>query len=167
MSFRPLTALVLIVLLGAGACGKDDPKAKATPEPTASATSTPTASSTPSGTPSATSTQTSPVAGLPSGFPAQSEVPLVSGVVTGEDGGTGSDGRVGWQLELTAVGSQQGCFDRAAAALVDAGFTKRGQMTAGDTKQAQFTTTKWAVIISSRADGQNCQLGYEVGQLTK
>src|SRR5205085_8944743 len=107
---------------------------------------------------------TSPAAGLPEGFPAQDEVPLVPGVVTKEDGGTGPDGKVGWILELAAAGSRKQCFDKAAAALTAAGFTKQGDLDAAGTHQAQFTTAKWAVIISSRADGENCQLGYEVGQ---
>jgi hypothetical protein len=85
--------------------------------------------------------------------------------VTSKTGGKDPAGKIGYVIEMSAAGSQKDCFDRAAAALVAAGFTKQGEMTAQDTKQAQFTTKKWAVIISSRADGDNCQLGYEVGQL--
>jgi len=165
MLFKPVVAAIaLAVLLGAGACGKDDPKPKVEPTPTATAPSTD--GSAPSTSPSASGSPTSPAVGLPGGFPAQDDVPLVAGVVTSKTGGKTTDGRVGWVIELSAVGSQKDCFDRAAAVLVKAGFTKQGEMTAQDTKQAQFTTTKWAVIISARADGDNCQLGYEVGQLT-
>jgi len=169
MSVKPVLAIaVLSLALGASACGKDDPKPRT--EPTSTVTGTPISPSSPSSptsSASATDGPTSPAVGLPDDFPAQAEVPLVAGVVTSKDSGTQSNGLMGWQLELQAVGTRKGCFDRAAAALVGAGFTKQAQMTAGDTLQAQYTTKKWAVIISSRAVGSSCQLGYEVGQLTR
>ncbi|MFL6174740.1 MAG: hypothetical protein ACJ716_17760 [Marmoricola sp.] len=170
MSVKPAVAVVVLALaLGASACGKDDPGPKAEPTPTVTGTPTGTTTgpSSPTSSDSATDSPTSPAVGLPDDFPAQTEVPMVSGVVTSKNSGTQSNGLMGWQLELQAVGTRKGCFDRAAAALVGAGFTKQAQMTAGDTLQAQYTTKKWAVIISSRAVGSSCQLGYEVGQLTK
>ncbi|MFL6025114.1 MAG: hypothetical protein ACJ72O_17360 [Marmoricola sp.] len=168
MSSKPfLAACALALLLGTGACGKDEPKA----EPTSSVTGTPTegasSSGTPSESPTATATESSPAVNLPQGFPAQKDVPLVAGVVTSQTGGTDPSGKIGWIIEMSAAGSKKDCFDRAAAALVSHGFTKQGEMDAKDTHQAQFTTKDWAVIISARADGENCQLGYEVGQLSK
>ena len=165
---RPvLGALAVTLLLGASACGKDDPKAEPTPTSSTSASSQPTGSGTPSDQPSASGSATSPAVGLPEGFPAQDDVPLVEGIVTGKTGGEGPDGRKGWVIELSSVGSQKGCFDKAAAALVAAGFTKQGEVKAGDTRQAQFTSEEYAVIVSSRADGDNCQLGYEIGQVDR
>lgn len=158
-----LAALVLALSFGASACGKDEAKPKA--EPTVTASGTPSTSGTPTAEPSDGGSPTSPAVGLPEDFPAQQDVPLVAGVVTSKTGGKDPSGKLGYVIELSAVGTQKGCFDRAAAALVAAGFTKQGEMTAQDTRQAQFTTRKWAVVISSRADGPNCQLGYEVGQL--
>ena len=160
-----LAVLVLVLGLGASACGKDatEPAPGPTPTVTAPTSSSPSAT----GGPSPGSSPTSPAVGLPTDFPAQSEVPVVSGVVTSKTGGKDEKGRIGYVIEMSAVGSKQACFERAAAALVAAGFTQRGEMTAGDTRQAQFTTERWAVIISARADGENCQLGYEVGQLTE
>lgn len=164
MSPKPaLAALLLAVAVGASGCGSDEPASV----PRATDSGTPSASGSPSVSPSATATTSSPAVGLPEDFPAQDEVPLVAGVVTSKTGGKDPDGRIGYVLELTAVGSQQECFDRAAAALVDRGYVKQGEIKAGDTRQAQFTTADWAVIISARADGENCRLGYEVGQLAK
>ncbi|RNL77669.1 hypothetical protein [Nocardioides marmorisolisilvae] len=164
MPVKPLlAALTLVLAVGATGCGKDDPQPKA--DPTSSSSDQPTGTPTATDEPSDGSTPTSPAVGLPTDFPAQTEVPVVSGVVTSKNSGTQSTGRMGWQIELQAVGTRKGCFDRAAAALVAAGFAKQAAMTAGDTLQAQYTTKKWAVIISSRSDGSSCQLGYEVGQL--
>jgi len=158
-----LAAVVLVLTLGASACGKDETSPKS--EPTSTSSGTPSTGGTPTTEPTDGSTPTSPAIGLPEDFPAQKDVPLVAGVVTSKTGGKDPSGKLGYVIELSAVGTQKGCFDRAAAALIAAGFTKQGEMTAQDTKQAQFTTPRWAVIISSRADGANCQLGYEVGQL--
>jgi hypothetical protein len=169
MSAKPaLAALVLALAVGASACGKDHAEPKVGPgsSATTGGTDRPTSGSTASDGPGDGTSPTSPAVGLPADFPAQRDVPLVAGVVTSKTGGKDPDGRIGWVIEMSAVGTQKGCFDRAAAALVAAGFAKQGEMTAQDTRQAQFTTKKWAVIISSRADGENCQLGYEVGQLT-
>jgi hypothetical protein len=161
-----IATFVVASLLGASACGKDDPKPSADPSSSSSASARPTDDdATPTEGPSATSTTTSPAVGLPEDFPAQKDVPMVPGVVTGKTGGEGPDGRKGWVIELSSVGSQNGCFDRAAAALVAAGFTKQGEIKAGDTRQAQFTSDRYAVIVSARADGANCQLGYEIGQV--
>lgn len=162
---RPALALLLALLLPVAACGKDEKQPSSVPSSTSSATSDPSGGSTPTDRPSASSSTTSPAIGLPDGFPSQADVPVVSGVVTSKTGGKDPDGRIGWVIVLSAVGTQDGCFDRAAAALVAAGFTKQGEITPADTRQAQFTTAEWAVIISSRADGANCELGYEVGQL--
>src|SRR5690348_11926153 len=123
-----LAALVLALALGASACGKDEAKPKA--EPTASASGTPTDGATATASPSDGAGPTSPVVGLPEDFPAQKDVPLVSGVVTSKTGGKDPSGKIGYVIELSAVGTQKGCFDRAAAALVAAGFTKQGEMTA-------------------------------------
>jgi hypothetical protein len=164
MSFRPvLVAMVLTLLLGTGACGKDEPAR--TDQPRTGPTTQPTSTAT--GQPSPSASASPSVVGLPDDFPAPREVPVVPGLVTSKDSGPQSNGLMGWQIQLQTVGTQKGCFDRAARALVGAGFSKRAEMTAGDTRQAQFTTTKWAVIISSRSDGTNCQLSYEVGQLRK
>ena len=162
---RAAASLALVLLVAATACGKDDEEPDGTPTPAASASTATTG--TPSTSPTATATTTSPAVGLPEDFPPQDEVPLVPGVVTKKDGGTNPEGKQGWILELAAPGSQKECFDRAAAALTAAGFTKQGELDAQGTRQAQFTTATWAVIISARADGDNCQLGYEVGQLTE
>ena len=167
MSAKPAAAaLVLALALGVSACGgEDQPEPKA--EPTASTTVRPTDVGSPAGTPATRGSSTSPAVGLPDDFPAQDDVPLVAGVVTSKTGGKDPDGRIGYVIEMSAAGSQQECFERAAAALVAKGYTKQGELTAQDTRQAQFTTKRWAVIISSRADGDNCQLGYEVGQLSE
>ena len=156
-------ALALSIALGAAGCGGDRPTSKAAPTPGPAATTS--AATTPTGTPTASTSATSPAIGLPKDFPAQEVVPLVAGVVTSKTGGKDPDGRIGYVIEMSAVGSQQDCFDRAAAALVAQGYKKQGELKAQDTRQAQFTTKGWAVIISARADGDNCQLGYEVGQL--
>lgn len=164
-------ALALAVCVGAAGCGGDEPEATRTAEPTAQPTSTPTATSTDGSTdgfpgwtvgPTAT-----PVPGLPTDFPT-SEVPVLPGVVTGKTGGEGPDGRKGWVIEMSATGSQESCFDQAAAALVADGFTKQGEITAADTRQAQFTSSEYAVILSVRSDGNElCQASYEVGQVAR
>jgi len=159
-----VAAFAVALLLGAGACGGSDKKPTAHPSSSVTATASPTDGPT-SGGPSASSSPTSPAVGLPEGFPAQDDVPLVPGVVTGKTGGDGPEGKKGWIIEMSSVGSQKECFDRAAAALVAAGFTKQGEIKAMDTRQAQYTSDEYAVIISSRADGPNCQLGYEIGQV--
>ncbi len=164
--------LALVLGVGAGACGGDvDPTSGASPTP---ATTTPgaTPSSTPTSTPPGTLGSTpggdptsAPAVGVPAGFPVE-EVPLLGGLVTGKTGGDGPDGRKGWVLELSATGTQQSCFAEASAALVAAGFTKQGEITAADTRQAQFTSPEYAVILSVRADGSElCQASYEVGQV--
>lgn len=163
-SSRAPVLVLLAVLAGCGGHATKDP-GPPTGTPTAS---TPAPDTTgPSATdPSATSSATSPAVGLPTGFPVQSAVPLVAGVVTAKSGGAGPAGKNGWLLELSASGTQQQCFEKAASALVAAGFMKQGELTAGDTRQAQFTSAHYAVIISARADGTDqCQLGYEVGEV--
>jgi len=162
--------LALALYAGTTACGGDDdpgsgepqdPQSQTTSEPTDDATDD---GSDPSGTPTSTATQ---AVGLPADFPA-SEVPLLPGVVTGKTGGPGPDGRKGWVLEMSATGTQKSCFDEASAALVADGFTKQGEITALDTRQAQFTSADYAVILSVRADGDElCQASYEVGQVAR
>lgn len=170
---RPLGALLLALALAAGAvaCGEPEPQAAA---PSAAATATPTGTPTTSPGPPVPVPSLGPIdrptpsaiPGLDEGFPV-AEVPLIAGVVTGQSGGDGPDGRKGWIFEVSAAGSQEVCFDDAAAALVARGFTKQGELVAGDTRQAQFTSPEYAVIISARDDGDEfCQVGYEVGQVS-
>jgi hypothetical protein len=165
-SARPVVvAIAVAVVLGPTACGKDADKPSAHPTSSTSATAGPTDHSTPTPSPSAGRTVSSPAVGLPEDFPAQDDVPLVAGVVTSKEAGVGGEGHKGWVLQLAATGSQRECFDKAAAVLVRHGFTKRGELTAGDTRQAQFTSDEYAVIISARSDGTTCQLDYEVGKV--
>lgn len=165
-------ALVLTLFAGTAACGGDDdpagtpqaPQTQVTLEPGDGGEVTPTA--VPSlGGPSPTASGAVP--GLPADYPDE-DVPVIRGVVTGQSGGTSADGRQGWVLEVSAAGSRESCFDDAAAALVAEGFVKQGELVAGDTTQAQFVSDDYAVIISARADGDElCQVGYEVGEVSK
>lgn len=170
---RGLVPAVLALVLAAGAsgCGGDDdpaagpsetPQTQTTPEPTDGTSS---AVPDPMGTPTGRPT---PPVGLPTGFPT-SKVPVLYGVVTGQSGGPSGDGPQGWVLELSTTGTAAQCFARAEAALVADGFTQQGEdLVAGDTRQAQFTSPEYAVIISARSDGDElCQLGYEVGEVSK
>lgn len=135
--------LVLAVYAATAACG-GDPQPRATPTPTATA-----------------------VPGLPAGYPAD-EVPVLYGVVTAQSGGTSAEGRQGWILEVSATGDKESCFADAAGALLEKGFVKKDEIVAGDTTQAQYTSAEYAVIISARsADNGICQVGYEVGELSK
>jgi hypothetical protein len=101
-----------------------------------------------------------PGAGLATDFPQQA-VPLVAGTTKTllSGAGQGANARKGWVLQT------QQCFTSAAVKLVGAGFIKRGQLTAGNTVQAQYTNDRYRVIISTQSDGAGgCILGYEVGE---
>lgn len=153
-----LLTLFLALFAGTAACGGDGDPAGAPREQQTQVTDEPSGSATAS--PSA-------VPGLPADYP-NAEVPVISGVVTAQSGGTSAVGRRGWVLELSATGDRESCFERAAAALVAEGFTKQGELVAGDTKQAQYTSADYTVIISARSDGDElCQVGYEVGEVSK
>lgn len=165
-----LLALVLALFAGTAACGGDDdpagspqaPQSQVTLEPGDGVEVTPTDE--PSAEPSVTA---SAVPGLPADYPDE-QVPVLYGVVTAQSGGTAADGQRGWVLELSATGSRESCFADAAAALVAAGFVKQGELVAGDTTQAQYVSDEYAVIISARDDGDDrCQVGYEVGEVSK
>lgn len=164
-----LLALVLALFAGTAACGGDDDPAGAPREQQTRVTDEPSGSATamPSPVPTLGGPSPSAVPGLPADYP-DDEVPVIRGVVTGRSGGTSTDGRRGWVLEVSASGDRESCFERAAAALVAEGFTKQGELVAGDTVQAQYTSADYAVIISARADGDElCQVGYEVGEVGK
>lgn len=169
MTRRLAPVLALVLSVGVAACGGDDPvgspqdpQTQVTSQP-GGGSPTPTVGAVPTlggATPSA-------VPGLPADYP-NDEVPVIRGVVTGQSGGTSSEGRQGWVLELSATGDRESCFAQAAAALVAEGFTKQGELVAGDTIQAQYTSADYAVIISARSDGDElCQVGYEVGEVSK
>jgi hypothetical protein len=162
--------LALALYAGSAACGGDDDPSDSTPQvsqsPSASAPSSTasTAAPSPGGTPTGRPT---PPAGLPAGFPT-AKVPVLSGVVTAKEGPASTGGPQGWILELTARGTQDSCFSAAKAALLADGFTQQGEdLIAGDTRQAQFTSPDYAVIISARSEEDGiCQVGYEVGQVS-
>ncbi len=160
-----VVAVVLAVTAGCGGDDGDDGPKKSGSSVTTGAAPTPTTSPTalvptPGGLITAAANP-----GLPVDFPAT--VPLLAGqVVQPLGGGSGEEGRKGWVLDVTVAGSAEECFEDAATALTRAGFVKQGELKAGKSRQAQFTTSEYAVIISAApgAKGQ-CQLGYEVGQI--
>ncbi|MFL6159550.1 MAG: hypothetical protein ACJ72D_25985 [Marmoricola sp.] len=161
-----LAAALAVGAAGCGGGGDDDKAASSRPTASSSSTPTPTPSDPlsagPFGTPS-------PRAGLATDFPV-AEVPLLDGDVSTlfSGNGSGEEGRKGWVLEVKVTQNAQACFAAAAARLVGEGYTKQGQIKAGDTVQAQFTKPGYAVIISAKADGKaGCTLGYEVGQIAK
>jgi hypothetical protein len=107
-----------------------------------------------------------PGAGLATDFPQQA-VPLVAGTTKTllSGAGQGANARKGWVLQINVPETTQQCFTSAAVKLVGAGFIKRGQLTAGNTVQAQYTNDRYRVIISTQSDGAGgCILGYEVGE---
>ncbi len=173
-------ALALVLYVGLAACGGNDgPSSGAPQDPQSQATSVPTdlypdgdSEDDPEDDPGnpldrptsiPTSTATAAV-GLPTDFPTAG-VPVLPGVVTGKTG-PAPDGPRGWIVEMSVTGSQKSCFEKASAALIANGFTQQGEITAADTRQAQFTSPEYAVILSVRADGNElCQASYEVGEI--
>ncbi len=169
------SVLALVLLAGTTACGGDDapagsPQTSQTPQPLVSLGPVGGVEVTPTDGP--TSVAPSPAAtgavpGLPADYPGE-EVPVIRGVVTAQSGGTSTEGRRGWVLEMSAAGSGKSCLADAVAALVAEGFVKTGELVAGDTTQVQYVSDEYAVIISARDDGDElCQVGYEVGQVGK
>jgi hypothetical protein len=163
-----LAALTLALALGATACGggdggDTDARGSATPSASTSLAPSATPSDLPTDTPIAPIT---PVAGLPTSFPAAA-VPVLPGPVT-QPIGEGSVDQ-GWVLELKLATKADDCFEAAATALVEHGFTQQpGETNLNGHREALFNSTTYAVIIStSTSDTGGCSLGYEVGKVSK
>ncbi|HEX4190170.1 MAG TPA: hypothetical protein VHZ06_04185 [Marmoricola sp.] len=164
-----LLAVVLVAGAAAGCGGAKHPKAADSPPASSSASSSPSVTAAPTVSdplPQGTFSSAAPRQGLPTDFP-QGDVPLLAGQVSTQFNGpaAGEPGKKGWVIEVSVAEDPQHCFADAAAALTAHGYTKKGQITAQGTVQAQYTKPHYTVIISAASDGNaGCTLGYEVGQ---
>jgi hypothetical protein len=145
---------VLAGLLLAAGCGGKGVTVTQPPTPVVSAPAT-----TPVPSPTAART---PRAGVPTSFPA--DVPLVGGhVQNGQPSSTGG-ADTGWQVDVTRHGSARDCFEAARASLLARGFEQQAIVGSGGEKQAQFTSGRYAVILTAHAlPGGKCSAHYTVG----
>ncbi|MFL6060925.1 MAG: hypothetical protein ACJ72E_06825 [Marmoricola sp.] len=157
---RSLALATAAAALVAG-CGGTSHEDAGTPPPAPRTTTTSTTAATPGVRP----TTPAPRTGLPSGYPL-TEVPLVDGRVQTGDPGTPDGAGHGWDVHVVRSGSAAACLAAAGRALEAKGFTRQVVMTDHGTHQAQYTSPRYAVLISVDDDHhQRCSVTYTVGAL--